>query len=315
MKRAACERTWEAEAFENGRLGGAERGAFERHAVTCEACQSELAGLRAVHEAMQHLPDFAANTFELRHQRSRLLQRANQAAGAPASRRRVPVWLAAALILVLVGAASASMLLGHKPEASPANKPSIPVSAAMQKSPQAKVLPSPAAVPAAEAAVELPESPKAVAALAPSAAFNEQAAPGVALNVATTANSAARSANNVSSVTPRKRDSAGPVGPASGAPSATPPLRSSESAQLADSFALATSAFRGGAYARAERLFAEFAVRAPRDPRAEDAAFLRAVSRFRLGDAAGAAALARDYLRAFPRGLRRVEAERLANAR
>jgi hypothetical protein len=50
----------------------------------------------------------------------------------------------------------------------------------------------------------------------------------------------------------------------------------------------------------------------PADPRCEDAAHLRAVAHSRMGDAAGAAGLARTYLAAFPRGLRRIEAADLA---
>ena len=72
------------------------------------------------------------------------------------------------------------------------------------------------------------------------------------------------------------------------------------------------SAFTGGDEARADQLFANFIRDFPRDGRAEDAMFLRAKSRARRGDSAGAAAIARDYLKIYPRGFRRPEAERLA---
>jgi hypothetical protein len=50
----------------------------------------------------------------------------------------------------------------------------------------------------------------------------------------------------------------------------------------------------------------------PGDPLVEDAHFLRAVARSRSGDADGAAKLAKEYLRKFPDGLRRREAEKIA---
>jgi hypothetical protein len=79
-------------------------------------------------------------------------------------------------------------------------------------------------------------------------------------------------------------------------------------------FAEAVSAFHQGAYAQAEERLAQFVRDFPDDPRAQDASFLRAVSRSRIGDAKGAAGLAREYVRSFPRGLRRTEAERLIRA-
>lgn len=76
-------------------------------------------------------------------------------------------------------------------------------------------------------------------------------------------------------------------------------------------FANAMSAFSAGDYRRAEQLFLQFERDHPTDSRAEDAAFLRSVSRWRRGDAAGARALAAKYLQRYPSGLRRREAERL----
>lgn len=78
-----------------------------------------------------------------------------------------------------------------------------------------------------------------------------------------------------------------------------------------DCFAAAMAVFQVGSYAEADPLFASFAHEFPGDARAEDASFLRAVARSRLGDRHGAAALARAYLAAFPVGLRRKEAEEL----
>ena len=77
-------------------------------------------------------------------------------------------------------------------------------------------------------------------------------------------------------------------------------------------FGEAMQAFSSGAYAVADRGFADFMAQSPADARCEDAAFLRAVAHARLGDHKGAAALAKEYLARYPSGLRREEAERLA---
>ena len=118
-------------------------------------------------------------------------------------------------------------------------------------------------------------------------------------------------------------DSAGSLDPSqpTAQPTAEPnpqasaePLRSSSASLPSRRFAEAVAAFHDAAYAQAEDRLAQFAHDFPDDARAQDAAFLRAVARSRTGDVKGAAALARDYLRSYPRGLRRTEAERLVGA-
>jgi hypothetical protein len=79
-------------------------------------------------------------------------------------------------------------------------------------------------------------------------------------------------------------------------------------------FAAAVDAFHEARYAAADALLLAFMTDYPLDPRCEDAAFLRAVAHARMGDAAGAASLARAYLADFPKGLRRLEASDLAGA-
>ncbi len=77
-------------------------------------------------------------------------------------------------------------------------------------------------------------------------------------------------------------------------------------------FTRAMGAFSSGNYGEAERMFRAFATRHPTDPRAEDATFLSAVASARRGDPQAARAQARRYLDRYPTGLRRLEAERLA---
>jgi len=77
-------------------------------------------------------------------------------------------------------------------------------------------------------------------------------------------------------------------------------------------FAAAMASFSSGDFATAERLFLSFEQRYPTSGHVEDTMFLRALTRLRRGDAAGAKTLARAYLERYPNGFRAPEAERLA---
>lgn len=90
-------------------------------------------------------------------------------------------------------------------------------------------------------------------------------------------------------------------------PAASGPLPDPAAATLE----AAMNAYHDGDFAQAQKLFTSFERKHPSDSRAEDAAFLRAVACLRRGDRANARALARDYLKRYPNGLRREEARRL----
>jgi hypothetical protein len=105
------------------------------------------------------------------------------------------------------------------------------------------------------------------------------------------------------------------TGNAPDAPSLAKTPDARQGAAQQDIFATGVAAFRSGNYRRAEQLFDRFLVEGtPRDPRSEDAWFMKAVARSRLGDTEGAARLARDYLQRFPEGLRRPEAAQIEAA-
>ncbi len=119
-------------------------------------------------------------------------------------------------------------------------------------------------------------------------------------------------------VTPTSATSVAPAGAivAPNTASSTTATKASSTGKAAspadERYAEAIGAYRVGAYAKADALFAAFIRDYPSNPSCEDAAFLRAVCRQRLGDAPGAATLARAYLARYPSGLRRPEAEQLA---
>ena len=101
--RAICAQAWQVEAVEDGRLSGAERESFERHAATCAECRHERLVLAELRAAAGRLPLSQPTPLERRRQRQLLLRRASelgQRSGEPF--RRWPV-LALALLAVGVG--------------------------------------------------------------------------------------------------------------------------------------------------------------------------------------------------------------------
>lgn len=101
--RAICAQAWQAEAVEDGRLSGAERESFERHAATCEDCRRERLVLAELRARAGGLPLSEPAPLERRRQRQLLLRRASelgQRSGEPF--RRGPV-LALALLAAGVG--------------------------------------------------------------------------------------------------------------------------------------------------------------------------------------------------------------------
>ncbi len=108
MKRPACTRALQAEALEDGRLSGAERASFERHAASCAECASELRALVRLRQAAEWLPGSTPTPLEQRRQRQALLRRASelgQRAPVQPRRRRLAAF-------VLCGALMAAVCVG-----------------------------------------------------------------------------------------------------------------------------------------------------------------------------------------------------------
>src|SRR5690606_33457037 len=78
MKRPACARSQQAEALEDGRLSGAERASFERHAASCTACASKLRVLARLRQSAEWLPESTPTPLARRRQRQALLRRASE---------------------------------------------------------------------------------------------------------------------------------------------------------------------------------------------------------------------------------------------
>lgn len=249
-----CSRRWEAEALEDGRLGGADRESFLRHTRACAACRNEIDALTDVRERLASLPVPQATRLEHLRQRAKLLQSAN--AVAVPIRRSTP-WIASAAVgLVFVAGAAVALRLASQ---------SAPETASAD----------PAQAPKHEHAGELWPEPEPTSSAAPQP-------------------SSARPPSDHAVHAPKASASQRAPSPAAG-----------------ELFDEGVASFRASAYEDADRQLARFAREFPKDPRCEDAMYLRAVARWRLGDRDGAAELAKSYLDAYPNGLRRPEAERM----
>jgi TolA-binding protein len=107
------------------------------------------------------------------------------------------------------------------------------------------------------------------------------------------------------SVEPSTEPPAAPLGSSAPVGSAAAPDPSAE-------FRAAMSALDVGDDRDAAAKFGSYLQRHPRDPRAEDAAYLRVIALQRCGDAGGMKEAATTYLRLYPAGFRRAEVEPLA---
>lgn len=99
MTRAPCNRTWEIEALEDGRLAPKDRASLTRHIESCEACVEAAARLRELGKLLVDAPKPERTELERRRARAVLLERANRGVMGDAQPRR---WLPAALALALV---------------------------------------------------------------------------------------------------------------------------------------------------------------------------------------------------------------------
>lgn len=345
MSGRRCERVWEAEAIEDGRLSGGGRDAFLRHARVCGTCSrtlSELDGLRALSRSSQ-----VAERTELQRRRLRveLLRRADQSQKAtPGPRAR---WIAVAVLVLCALVIGARVRATRKPTAVAASPASYEVTDLRGASWHLES-PAPSAVIAldeGEAAfhvtklhegerfrVRLPDGEievrgtRFVVAVRGHKTQHVSVSEGVvALHIVGTSEHVLLAGESWE--VPREIASVPSTTfvPAAGAMTAFPPHASTTHTPAVPSsanhesgagpkFGAAMNEFSASRYADAELLFTRFCKEFPADARCEDASFLRAVCRQKLGDAKGAAQLARAYLDRWPSGLRRTEAERLAKS-
>ena len=369
--RAVCAQAWQAEAVEDGRLSGAERESFERHAATCADCRRERLVLAELRARAERLPPSDPAPLERRRQRQLLLRRASELG----QRSREPFrrWPALAVALLAAGvglfafsrsvdaprppvATVATREPTYRLSATPGTRWHIVASGAALRlrldlgdvelqvdklsAEQRFVLELPDGevevvgtrfravasalgteqVRVSEGRVALRLARRAPLSLAAGESWERAteekeaevrpAAPDAGVRAPSAADAAAaRSASGVALAQRAKHSASSQPRPSSSA--AADGLQASQRARAGVDFALAMAAFDAGDYGQAEGAFLGFERRHPSDARCEDATFLRAVARARRGDAAGASAIAREYLERYPSGLRVHEAKQL----
>lgn len=342
--KATCPRSFEAEAWRDGRLNGAEAERFQAHLKVCASCASEMKSLAALGHALQAPPP-EADELHVRRERTRLLA-AFDARLVPAPRRwKDSVWLIASVaVLTCAVLAVAFRFAGRPPTlpvASHATPPVEPVvvhadsSARWSRQAEARFETIRLESGALSIRVDHAASPRHLRVLLPDGELEDI---GTTFSVSADSGRTTRVSVQEGSVVLRLRGAA-PLALGAGEswspPLETPraesavfpavrserPLASAASAVAsaavaepnpADEFRTATAALNRGDNGQAALLFAAFVTRHPHDSRAEDAAYLRVLALQRAGNPSRLRQAAQDYLTRYPHGFRKSEVEPLA---
>lgn len=328
MKTKQCDRLWQAEALDEGRLGDDHRASFQRHAEGCTVCRDELRAIRAFRERARAWPVSSRTELEHRRRREQLLSAAN--ASVAATRRvRAPLVLACAVALLVATFALRSSR--RAPTVAAPHYQVVDVDGArvitVDAGPATRVsLEHGTArfvvdhlLPAQHFVVSLPDGEIEVRGTSFTVRVDH-----VTEDVRVDEGLVALRVDGVEHLlaagTSWRRSHVAAVPAAAAPPSASassaPPVPKVSSAPASDGgvlFADAMKAFQDKNYSRADAFFSLFATTFKTDSRVEDALFLRAVCASRRGDNAGAATLARAYLDAYPAGFHVADARKLAD--
>ncbi len=351
MRADRCPRSFEAEAMRDGRLGDAERASFERHTRTCPACAREVQALDALGRALRESTREQEDQLRERRERTRLLAAFDRELLAPERHSRPRgrlVWPLAAAVLV-AGLAVFWRARPAQPVAAPASRAIVRVaddstawSQRWDGDLEDVVLERGALWIHVDHGpgrhrlmVTLPDGELEDT----GTTFTIAAANGHTTRVAVEEGSVVLrlrgeppvsigSGETWSPSTPAPSPCATPAPSAESPPSASPlppppmlggpaprasaPLPVALPADASSDFRSAMSALDRGDNREAAAGFAGFLTEHPRDPRAEDAAYLRVIALERCGDRDATKAAALDYLSRYPAGFRRAEVQNLS---
>ena len=346
MTPASCPRLFEVEAARDGRLAGAELVSFERHMATCPVCSREAEVLEAPAAALRATSAGERDELHVRRERTRLLAKFDADLVAP--HRRWSRWLLwpiplAALIFGLfifrrtwppvpeptlsavVRASSAAAwsetTVGHLDQVRLVRGSlwlhvdhssthshrllvilpdgeledtgtTFTVSADGEHTTRVEVQ---------DGSVMLRVRGQLAVAIGPGGTWS----PGPTLAKPV-------SASTAPPAEPTPNDRA--AQPLRSAPPPNPPepLAFAVATDPSDDFRAAMATLDTGDNAGAASAFAGFIARHPRDPRAEDAAYLRIIALRRNGDRDGMKQAAAEYLRRYPSGFRHAEVETMS---
>jgi hypothetical protein len=350
MSATPCPRLFEAEAIRDGRLTGAERASFERHVTVCRVCSREVQALEALAESLRASPPdpTVADELHVRRERTRLLAGLDRALLAPGRSRSSGhrlLWpvVAALVVGVLV---LPRVLRSTWPTARASNAAVHADSTAVWTE---RMVGERENVVLERGAlwihVDHSSGEGRLLVVLPDGELEDI---GTTFMVNAEDGRTTRVAVQEGHVVLRLRGQApialGPgdtwipdpravasawasvVAPAGPAPMArldrgersTPlsrPSASSASPRAPDpstDFRAAMAELDVGDNAQAAAAFADFLDKHPRDPRSEDAAYLRVVALQRSGDSASMKHAALEYLRRYPAGFRQAEVEPLS---
>jgi len=345
-----CPRLFEAEAMRDGRLAGAERASFERHVTVCPACSREVQALEALAESLRAGPPDRAVADELhvRRERTRLLAAFDSALLAPrrswsAGHRLIGSAAVAVVVAILV-----LPRLRRAAEA-PAHASSAVVHADSTAVWAERMVGERENVALERGAlwihVDHSSGEGRLLVVLPDGeledigtTFMVSADDGRTTRVAVQEGHVVLRLRGQAPIALGPRDTWTPdprpvaSAPASVAPPAdlaptarldrsersTPSLRPSASlasppaSDASVDFRAAMAALDVGDNHQAAEAFADFLEKHPRDPRSEDAAYLRVVALQRSGEGAGMKHAALEYLRRYPAGFRQAEVEPLS---
>jgi len=352
MKPAPCPRLFEAEAMRDGRLAGAERESFARHTGVCPTCRREAEALDELAEALRASSGAgSAQTDELHtlRARTRLVAAFDATLSGPEDRPgdraqvwRRALWPAAAAALV----AGVLLFARTRPTPVPGVSPGLVVEAGAAAVWSKRSDGNVERVVLTEGELRIRvDHARHQAKLVVALPDGELEDTGTTFTVSVVNGRTARVAVQEGSVVlrisgapPAVIDGGGvwipppPTRPAAIAPTAptaakSPPRARSPSAPRAamarpvdapatedpgSAFRAAVAVLEAGAHSEAAAAFARFVETHPRDPRAEDAAYLRVIALERSGAVLETRRAAQAYLQLYPTGFRRIEIEKLA---
>ena len=332
-----CPRIFEAEATRDGRLAGAERASFERHAASCADCAGEVRALEGLGAALR-AGGGEADDLRVRRERTRLLAAFDRSLVVPERRWRRWPWVAAPLVL----AGAAALLLRVRMAPPIASAPGAVVRADgtavwsdRRDGDREEVRLEHGllwihVVPEGEGhlLVRLPDGEledtgttftvsaenghtTRVAVEEGRVILRVQGQPPVSLGAGEAWQGPRVAGDGLATPAPRPVDapssSAAPVPRGSAPPAASHVAPRAAGPDASVDFREAMEALDAGDAREAATRFAAFAARHSGDARAEDAAYLRVIALQRCGDRAGVRDAAADYLRRYPAGFRRSE--------
>ena len=339
MRPAACPRLFEVEAMRDGRLAGAERVSFVRHTTSCAICRREVEALDALGAALRAGGGDRADELHALRERTRLVAAFDRALVAPRRRSGARRW---APLAVTAAAMIAAAIFFARPRPLPTVEPGPVVVQAEAGAVWSRHLEQGRAkivLVSGELRIRVDHARGATALVVAlpdgeledtGTIFTVSAADGRTTRVAVEEGSVSLRIRGLPPLRFGRGETWVPAPPAppsaperartTSPPRPAPPRRVSaaravatpDEADPALEFRAAVAVLDAGAHREAAAAFARFLAKHPRDPRAEDAAYLRVIALQRAGADEETKRAAEAYLRLYPAGFRHGEVEKLS---